>query len=47
MSREILEIVQKINPKVFLIENAPTLVTIGMPILHKMVKQLNKLAELI
>ena len=38
---EIFDLIQKINPKVFLIENAPTLVTIGMPILHKMVKQLN------
>ena len=37
---EIFDLIQKINPKVFLIENAPTLVTIGVPILHKMVNQL-------
>lgn len=37
---EIFDLIQKVNPKVFLIENAPTLVTIGVPILHKMVNQL-------
>lgn len=38
---EIFNLIQKINPKVFLIENAPTLVTIGTPILQKMVNLLN------
>lgn len=38
---EIFDLIQKINPKVFLIENAPTLVTIGTPILQKMVNLLN------
>lgn len=37
---EIFDLIQKVNPKVFLIENAPALVTIGVPILHKMVNQL-------
>lgn len=38
---EVFNLIEKINPKVFLIENAPTLVTIGTPILHKMIEQLN------
>lgn len=37
---EVFDVIDKLNPKTFLIENAPTLVTIGTPILQKMVEQL-------
>ena len=37
---EVFDVIKKLQPKTFLIENAPTLVTIGTPILHKMVKLL-------
>ena len=37
---EVFDVIDKLNPKTFLIENAPTLVTIGTSILQKMVSQL-------
>ena len=38
---EVFNVIDKIEPESFLIENAPTLVTIGTPILHKMVDLLS------
>lgn len=37
---EVFDVIDKIEPKTFLIENAPTLVTMGTPILQEMVKLL-------
>ena len=39
---EVFNVINYIKPKTFLIENAPTLVTIGTPILKEMVNKLNK-----
>ncbi len=38
---EVFNVINKIEPETFLIENAPTLVTIGTPILHRMVELLS------
>lgn len=38
---EVFNVIDKIEPETFLIENAPTLVTIGTPILHKMIEILS------
>lgn len=38
---EVFDVIDRIEPKTFLIENAPTLVTIGTPILQEMVKKLS------
>ena len=39
---EVFDVIKQITPKTFLIENAPTLVTIGTPILKQMVNILTK-----
>lgn len=39
---DVFNVIEKLQPKVFLIENAPTTVTTGTPILQNMVKQLWK-----
>ncbi len=35
---EVFDVIKQVTPKTFLIENAPTLVSIGTPILHQMTK---------
>ena len=35
---EVFDVIKRLTPKTFLIENAPTLVSLGTPILHKMTK---------
>lgn len=34
---EVFDVIKKVEPKIFLMENAPTLITLGVPILKKMV----------
>ena len=34
---EVFDVIKKVEPKIFLLENAPTLITLGVPILKKMV----------
>lgn len=38
---EVFSMIDIVKPKTFLIENAPTLITIGMPILYQMINNLN------